>query len=573
MDLPAYSRKLWLKAALAALAIVPLSAWLTLQLVQRRATEELRSATAARLDLYAVNFQAAMDKHGELPVALSHDKEVGHLLADPGNISLSRHLGAKFKQLATATGALNLSLMDASGVVVASSDYDQPGTFLGQPAGPHHLYTAPLTEGIKRYFAVDAASRSPAYFIAYPVGAGKGILEVKVSTEELERTWQFSPEILLVTDRQRVVYLANVPQWHFWSIDPLPEEIHQELVEQQPYGDSRRPSVPILGRSGDLWTIRDAEAKPRSYLAQSKPLGDSHWTLWMLSDLTSQHYRTENVAMLAALAGASLVVLFTLLIQRRSATRIRLQREQRWNAELERQVRSRTAELEQAAKLAALGQMAAGVAHEINQPLSAIRAFADNGRRFIELGQSPQADANLVEIIDQADRLRIIADQLKAFVRRPSESLAKVDLIDVLGRSLRLFSETIRHGQIAVHGVTNPEPLGVYAEQVRLQQILVNLISNALDAVRDSPTPAIAFDVATRNGSTELAIRDAGPGIAESELEKVFEPFYSLKPAGKGLGLGLPISRSIAVDFGGSLCARNHPEGGAVFILTLKTAD
>jgi two-component system C4-dicarboxylate transport sensor histidine kinase DctB len=573
MDLSAYSRTLWLKAAIASLAIVPAAAWLTLQLARDRAVEESRSAGATRLELYAANLQAAMDKHGELPVALSHDEEIGHLLNDPANTQLSRHVSAKFKQLAAATGALTLYLMDGNGVVVASSNYDQPGSFLGQPAGPRHLYTAALTEGIKRYFAIDAVTRMAGYFIAYPVGAGKGVLEVKVSTEELERTWQFSPEIMLVTDRHGVVFLANVPQWHFRSIDPLPREIHQELVEQQQYGDGRLPALPVLSRRGDLWTLRDAEARPREYLALSKPLADSHWSLWMLADLSPQHYRTENIAILAALTATSLVVVLTLLFQRRGATRFRFRLQKQWNEELERQVRSRTAELEQAAKLAALGQMAAGVAHEINQPLTAIRAFADNGRQFIGRGRIDQTDANLQEIVDQADRLRTITDQLKAFARRPSEAHAKIDLLDVLERSLRLFAESIRHGRVTVRQAEPAGPLWVYAEHVRLQQILVNLVSNALDAVRNSPVPAIAIESSVRNGTAELAIRDSGPGIPGGELEKVFEPFYTGKTAGEGLGLGLPISRSIAADFGGTLTARNHPDGGAVFVLTLTAAE
>lgn len=573
MDLSAHSRKLWLKAAATSLAIVPAAAWLTLQLANDRAIEESRSANASRLELYGANLQAAMDKHGELPMALSHDEEIAHLLDEPGNGQLSRHVSTKFKQLAAATGALNLYLMDANGVVVASSNFDQPGNFLGQPAGPRHLYTAALTQGIKRYFAIDSVSRIPGYYIAYPVGAGKGVLEVKVSTEELERTWQFSPEIMLVADRHGVVFLANVPQWHFWSIEPLPREIHHELVEQQQYGDSRLPALPILARRGDLWSIRDAEARPREYLALSKPLADSRWTLWMLSDLSPQHYRTENIAILASLTAASLIVVLALLFQRRGATRLRFQIQQRWNEELEQQVRTRTAELEQAAKLAALGQMAAGVAHEINQPLTAIRAFADNGRQFINRGRVLQADGNLQEIVDQADRLRTITDQLKAFARRPSEALAKVDLLDVLERSLRLFAESIRHDRVTVRRTESTGPLWVYAEHVRLQQILVNLISNALDAVRSSPAPAIAIESFVREGNAQLAIRDSGPGIPEGELEKVFEPFYTDKTAGEGLGLGLPISRSIAADFGGSLCASNHPDGGAVFVLTLTAAD
>jgi two-component system C4-dicarboxylate transport sensor histidine kinase DctB len=573
MDLPGFLRRLWFTALAVSVLLVPLTAWLALRTTMEQSLSDLRRAYSDRAALYAAHLQAAMEKHGEIPLALSHDEEMRQVLDEPKNARLIRHVSDKLKQLAGAAGAVTIYLMDQNGLVVASSNYDEPGSFVGRHTGTHHVYTAGLTAGAKRYFAAGAISNIPGYFIAYPVDSGRGVVELKVNIDDLEQVWQFSPEIMLVTDRHGVVFMTNVPQWHFRAQEPLSPALFQELFEQQQYGDRVLTRLPVLSRQDDIWTVRDAEGNPRQYLALSRPLSDSHWNIWMLSDLSAQFYRSETVAIFAALIAFILMLVITLYIQRRASARYRYRLQKQWNEDLERQIRARSAELEQAARLAALGQMSAGVAHEVNQPLTAIRAFADNGRRFIALGRIEQADQNLQEIVDQADRLRVISDQLRAFARRPSEDLKPIDLRQALEASLRLFAERIRHDRVEVR-LPAPDPARpVRAENVRLQQILVNLISNALDAMRASRPRILAFEFAAASAAMTLHVRDSGPGIPEEELDSIFEPFVTHKTPGEGLGLGLPISRSIAADFGGQLQARNHAQGGAEFSLTLNLAD
>ncbi len=252
----------------------------------------------------------------------------------------------------------------------------------------------------------------------------------------------------------------------------------------------------------------------------------------------------------------------------------------RSNAQLENEINERRrteqelletqAELVQAAKLAALGQVAAGVGHELNQPLAAIRSYAHNGRVLITTGRYEEANAILKKISELTGRMADISNHLKRFARRPNAVLSEVELAVVVDRALSLFTLRLREEDIKV--VIQVEPgLRVRAEEVRLEQVFVNLFSNALDAMRGMVECRLTVSACLLpNGKVDVRVADTGPGIPQDQLPLIFDPFFTSKQVGAGLGLGLSISYNIVKDFQSLLCVHSTGPEGTVFQVILN---
>jgi two-component system C4-dicarboxylate transport sensor histidine kinase DctB len=239
--------------------------------------------------------------------------------------------------------------------------------------------------------------------------------------------------------------------------------------------------------------------------------------------------------------------------------------------ETEMALRRTQEELIQAAKLAALGQMSAGINHELNQPLAAIRTYADNARLLLEKKRSDEARWNLEQIAQLTGRMAQIITQLKAFARKSSGQAVAVSLPAAVDGALAMLR--IDRGDVELVREFPTEELFVLADMVRLEQVLVNLIGNAQQALEGSATRRIELRAETDHEAVTLTVRDTGPGIAPEHLDQVFDPFFSTKEVGQGLGLGLSISYRIIDGFGGSVRAANHPDGGAQFTVRLPRAQ
>jgi two-component system, NtrC family, C4-dicarboxylate transport sensor histidine kinase DctB len=283
--------------------------------------------------------------------------------------------------------------------------------------------------------------------------------------------------------------------------------------------------------------------------------------------------QAATAAALCLIFGAVLLTVW----QRRRMLAERLEAEAGLTRELERRVAARTAELVaaqgnliRAGKLSALGQMAAGLSHELNQPLMAIRSYAENGATFIERGKPQVAADNLVQISDLARRMGRIIRNLRAFARQEVEGFADVDLVAAVAAVLEITQPRMRQEAVELDYQPPEAPVMVRGGEVRLQQVVLNLIANALDAMQaQGGRLVIWIEVGAK---VRLHLRDTGPGIAEPE--KMFDPFYSTKAIGQaeGMGLGLSISYGIIESFGGQLSGQNAPEGGAEFIVELLLA-
>ena len=580
------------------------------------ARADLMAETRGTLEVFRANLVSELEKHEAVPFLLAQANETAALLAHPTPEAVDR-LNRRLAATAKAVHAAALYVIDTEGTTLAASNWGGEASFVGKNFGYRPYFQAALRGEVGRYFALGTASHQPGYYIAYPVraenrtaeasptppgGGALGAVVIKLGMERVEQGWAADSDRVIVTDADGVIIITNTPGWRYHSLKPLEAADLARIAASQKFPDIRIEPLPVSGQPLDPVPAFDAgetigiggvdnAARGARYVMVSSPVPGTDWTLSLLLDTET----IRNRAMAAAVIGGFATVIVILggfqVLQRWMRAQERLADQRRAREDLERRVEARTAdlaraneelratqnELLQAAKLAALGQMSASVAHEINQPLSAIRAYADNAVVLLERGRSDTARDNLVEIADLTQRMASITQQLKGFARRAAGTLGPVDLGEAVDSALTLLGHRLRGERVQVRleapsAGEEPPPL-VIGEDVRLQQVLVNLFSNAIDAMKGRPERLLSLVVSRAPGAVALTVRDTGPGIAEAALPHLFEAFFTTKAVGSGLGLGLSISAGIAHEFGGSLAAANHPGGGALFTLSLLPAE
>jgi two-component system C4-dicarboxylate transport sensor histidine kinase DctB len=249
-----------------------------------------------------------------------------------------------------------------------------------------------------------------------------------------------------------------------------------------------------------------------------------------------------------------------------------LRREIREREDAERELKRAQADLVQAGKLSALGKMSAGISHELNQPLMAIDSFAENAESYLARGQKSKAANNLSRISDMSQRMGRIIKNLRAFARQENEPMTDVDLAKVVDAALEIMQTRLMALGVEVDWRHPETPVFVRGGEVRLQQVVMNLASNAAEAMANQQTRRLSISIDHKNGTVLLELRDTGPGLTEAD--RIFDPFYTTKEVGKseGMGLGLSISYGLVQSFGGQIRGRNQKEGGAVFTVELVAA-
>ena len=239
----------------------------------------------------------------------------------------------------------------------------------------------------------------------------------------------------------------------------------------------------------------------------------------------------------------------------------------------EEKLRKSQKELIQAGKLAALGQMSAAISHEINQPLTAIKSYADNASEFLMRARIEDADENIRSISKMSDRIADISRHLRTFARQPGDTLAPFNVSETIAEMIKLVGPQLRAHAAHINFDPSPEDVWAIGGKLRLQQVLVNIVNNALDAMQDVPTPVIDIRTMRDGDRVSISLSDHGPGLPSETMDRIFDAFYTTKEAGTGMGLGMSISHNIISDFGGELTAQHHPQGGAIFTVVLVGDD
>jgi two-component system C4-dicarboxylate transport sensor histidine kinase DctB len=597
------------------LALMGVSGFGAHRIAQQLGLAELQTTGLHRLDLYTASLEREIGKYAFLPGTLGLERDVIELLRHPAEGKLAPPVNAYLEQLNERAGTLSIYVIDAAGHVVASSNWRRADSFVGEDLSFRPYFRDAMDSGTGRFFGIGTTRGEPGYYLASTLADDSktlGVAVIKVSLEQLEKTWSTVEAPAMVSDENGVVILGSVADWKFTTLRPLDEATRTAFDQTQQY--NRRALKPLglreiaeLDHGARLVSIAKSGPEIVSvypvagrFLAQSRPLPGTPWTLTVLSHLEQVDEIAQSRATVAVVGAACLFMLGLMLDERRRHLKDRLAaREalQQAHDELERKVDERTAdlsaanhllqdeiaeriraertlraaqdELVQAGKLAVIGQLSTGIAHELNQPLAALRTLSGNGVRFLERGDLATTRANLERIAQLVDRMGRITGQLRTFARKSSGQLQPVALCQALDNALALLEPRLRQANAEiVRHCPLPEPVAL-CDTNRLEQVLVNLIGNALDAMDGQPAPCIELDCAAVDGQARLAVRDHGPGLAEEAQAHLFEPFFTTKAAGVGLGLGLAISAGIVRDFGGTLSGANHPDGGAVFTLDI----
>lgn len=558
------------------------SIWLAGRYAESRAWEERSGEARGQLQLYAQSIHTLVERFRSVPELLALDSDIKRLLRSPDDQLLRDLLNRRLEQLNTAAGSNVLYLLDRRGHTLVASNWRDWSSFVGNNYAFRPYFQDAVRQSAGRYFAVGVTTGIPGYFLSHVVrdldGSVLGVLVVKLELEELQREWAGQAGVLLVTDSYSVAILSNRPAWRFRALTELDEAARAELIEVRKYAEQAlQPLSSEVRRQidGDAdWRRVDGPDGRRDYLWQRLDMPEEGWTLHLLLEPLSLADNVRTYRLAAAGVWMTLAFLLLFLAQRRKTQRLQAGIRER----LEQEVSARTAELREAqeglvhaAKMAALGQMSAAMAHEINQPLTAMQMQLGSVRLLLDTARPEEARNGLERIDNLLQRIAVLTGHLKTFARKSPAGLSeRVRLADVLEQALLLLDARIRRDEVLLSCEIDAEAL-VAGDAIRLEQVLVNLLHNALDAMSAAPVGHLQVRIAREDGQCVLQVSDSGGGIAAEHLAQVFEPFYTTKPVGQGLGLGLAVSYGIVRELGGSLEVANG-EDGAVFTLRLPAA-
>ena len=554
-------RGLVLGSVCAAVAIV----WAVWHVSLQGMLTRLAETGAIRVDQAAERLVSQLERYRILANLLANDPVLDRALAageDAGAIAnyLRDHV--------LTYGAERIELIDGAGSVIATSDLT-PG-MVSRRGDP--LVRAAMTGRMGLDHVLEKRMRQFRLGRGVITGAPppSGAVLVYVAIESLEYEWRVVPEPIAFFDDAGVVFVANRPSL---------------LLRQDGGIEPGQRFAPFPGhvtrRVGghEIWSFAAAPDLPAEALVITRRVPHIAMTARGFLNIAPARAAARQQALLAA-TGLALIGLAGVIVamwRRRVADRLAI--EAAANAQLEARVEERTAELRstqqqlvQASKMSALGQMSAGISHELNQPLAAIMNFAENGRKLLDRDRTDDARDNFDVISQQVQRITRIIRNLRAFARSEEEPIEAVDFAAAINAARSLMEAALSKSRACVHWEVSDDPVMVWGGTVRLEQVVVNLLTNALDATADHDGAQIHVSLETDATTATLTVRDTGPGLADPA--RVFEPFYSTKELGasKGLGLGLSISYGIVGSFGGTISCQNHAEGGAVFVVTLPRA-
>lgn len=579
----------------AAVCFCLLLAWLTYRSFFSIYLDNERHLSAQRLDAFALSLEATLNRHESLPGLLALDPSLAAVLREPTNPQRIAAANAYLEAAQQGAAVTVAYLIDLKGNTLAASNWRQPRSFVGHNYGFRPYFRDALDNGLGRFYGVGVTTGEPGYFLAAPVrDAGKnlGVIVLKVSLESMEQAMAGAGETLLLTDADGIVFLSPEHQLRYHTLAQLTPDVTARLAETRQYGN--QPLSPLSSRAiptGPSEPVRlGLPGEPaRERLIYTRAIGSLGWQVVQLGDPDEARTAAFGAAMAVAFAaafGLGLAAHFHLRSRRREELR-------HIYAELENRIAKRTADLTkqiaalestkailretrdsavQAGKLATLGQMSASISHELNQPLAALQTFADNAGALLARGRYKEVAENLLMISELIDRTGRIVRQLKTFARKEAPTPQPVTIASAIDHALMIVEPRRRETAARIAVAPFAKNLLLIAEAGRLEQVLVNLLRNGLDAMAGQPEPLLEIGVHRKNSQVAIEIRDHGLGLPEEALRHLFEPFYTTKPAGEGLGLGLAISLTIVESYGGTLSAHNAPDGGAVFVLTLPAA-
>lgn len=602
MKLRSALRLRYVATAAGVLACCALMAWFA-YVGALRHYERVRAAEVAqRASFYALSLEAQLARYESLPRIAALAPVLSRLLRNPRDAAEQAAANSYLKAVQINAQLAAAYLMDTRGNTLAASNWNEPGSFVGRNYAYRPYFSDAIAHGVGRFYGVGNTTGEAGYFLSVPIRDPEhpnappvGVVTIKAPLASYEDALANSGDIVVLADRDNVVFLGSVPQWRYRALAPLSAEARARLRATRQYGDAALDALP-----GDT---------RHRYRVHYRPTGSLGWRIAILTAPAEDRQTAALAAIGAATASALAFALAAALWLRQTRERERVRARlalQAAHRDLEARIAERTAELTQAnsdlarkvealddarrilrdtrdaaiqaGKLAALGQMAAGITHELNQPLTALMTLSNNAVRLIELQRIRELARNLELIDDLAARMGKIVAHVKAFARNDAVEREPVSIGETIKQSLALVQAHRKANDVTIRVAPIPDEAIALASAIRAEQVFVNLLTNAIDACAMSEDrKEVVIEAAMTTRTVQVSFRDSGPGIAPEALSRLFEPFYTTKQPGKGLGLGLAISQAIVDEFGGSLSAANveaEPgrRSGAVFVVELQRA-
>lgn len=508
------------------------------------------------------------------------------------SIALSKLL----KKLNQLQGSDVTYLLNRDAQTIASSNYDRADSFVGENYFFRPYFQQALRAEDGHYFALGSRSGKRGYYFSAPVYQDSkivGVLVLKVHLSIIDSSWQYPNADYLISDEHGVIFYASQKNWLYHSLKPLSKAVQAKLQNSRQYGNNPISTIAIEQNSQSIVELPGPDGQLQRYLSVSQQLTQPNWKLYAL--LVNQFpWQAVLRAELATLFVGLLVMLILHYWQNLRDRRLLLAK---LNQQLEQEVAQRTrqltdsnyqlkqalqrhqqtsqtlkqteAELKQAAKLAMLGELSAGLNHELNQPLTSMLTYAQNSQKLLKRNQLDLVDDNLSQIVRAAGLMRDIIARFKIFARK-SEPVTQLTAVkEVIKAAL-----TLLHNRLLRAGVLPQleldDSLWVNVDPVQLEQVLINLLNNAIDALNHDYAPQIGIQSYRDTKAVYIKVWDNGCGLQTEQLDTLFDPFYTTKK--QGLGLGTTISQRIIEGFNGKLSAHQHPTGGACFVIQLPVA-
>ncbi|TKT76296.1 ATP-binding protein [Aquamicrobium sp. LC103] len=558
------------------------------------------------LGLAVSALRGELARYENLPELIADHEQIKELVENPGDRERVDAANRYLKSINALLESSDIYIIMPDGTTIAASNFDGPTPFVGENFSYRPYFQDAVAGGEGRFFALGTTSLKRGYYFGAPIHTNAGISGVvvfKVDVDVIEQAWHGTDYEIIVTDPEGIVFMSGREDWLFTGIGALTEDRLARTAETRRYADAELRELPVrrtvTAERYDLLTIEN-RAGSTEYLTVSEQMPEADWTVSVLLDTASARSQAMMtvVALLLLVGLAAMGAAVYLQSRARLAERLATQREAKEQLErrvaertadlaavnkrleqevderraTERQLRKTQADLVQAGKLAALGQMSAALSHEFNQPLAAVRAYADNATVLIDRGRGADARMNIGRIAALVERMASISRHLRNFARKPNAKLRPVLLEEVVRDMQEIVSARLRVAEVELAIDLGDEPIWLMAGSVRLQQVLVNIVSNAADAVEGQAERFVGISGRRQGDRVVIAVRDNGPGVPEAIAARIFDPFFTTKGVGKGLGLGLSISYNIVKDFDGSLTVSNLPEGGAEFLIELDAA-
>ncbi|WP_312948664.1 ATP-binding protein [Agrobacterium sp.] len=600
----AAQRPWWLFAFIWAVIVV-VAIYVAGELGRTETIKALQQDASTDGQLKVALLNVALERPRALPLVLSGDRDLVAAL-ETGGAAVDR-LNRKLEGLIEGTQASVIYVTGPNGVAIASSNWRAADSFVGTSYSFRDYFSLAMRTGMAEHYALGNVSRKPGLYISRRVdsedGKALGVVIAKVEFNRLEADWRIGGKPVYVADANGVVLMTSISAWRFDTIKPIDQQTRRTIADSLQFGNETLDLLPFsplrfIDNSTELIHINSPAVNSGDYLRFILPVPTTSWHLhYLLPVEPTLMVEVQRMRLLMLAGMMPLIVLSGLWLRRRQKARQAEEVAARARAQLERRVDERTRDLQSAMdqleteisghqqtgrelqtvqqelvkanRLAILGQVAAGVAHEINQPVATIRAFADNARTLMNRQRLEEADENMKDIAALTERIGVITSDLKILARKGRAAAQPVSVKAVIEGAVVLLRSRFAGHMEALDIALPAETLMVSGSPIRLEQIVINLLQNALEAVEDKADGQVTISVREAADQVVLSVADNGPGIAPDILEALFTPFNTSKDG--GLGLGLVISREIAADYGGRIEVESNPSG-TCFSVYLKKA-